>query len=160
MKICGLKDSPGADSARHASSRFVRALLTRSVFCVLCSLFLVSCGEETPTTPTPVEPVTVTETFDGTINRNGAATHRFTTASRGSLTATLTTLSPDPDLVVGLGVGAWNGSVCNILLARDEAVQTTVIFGDVNAAGELCVRIYDVGRIVDTTDYTITVVHP
>jgi hypothetical protein len=136
----------------------------RYTFLVLGSLFVVlsatACGDETPTTPTPPEPVMVTDTFSGTINRNGAATHRFAAASAGDLTATLTSLSPDADLVVGFGVGAWNGTVCNILLARDEAVQATVIYGNVNASGELCIRIFDVGRITDTTDYTLTVVHP
>jgi hypothetical protein len=136
----------------------------RHTLLVLGSLFVVlgstACGDETPTTPTPVEPVTVTDTFSGTINRNGAATHRFTTASAGTLSATLTELSPDPDLVVGFSVGLWNGSACNLIIARDEAVKATVIYGNVNATGELCVRIHDVGRIADTTDYTITVVHP
>jgi len=138
--------------------------LTRFGFLVLCSSFLVltaaACGDETPTTPTPTEPVTVTDTFSGTINKNGAATHRFTTAAAGDLSATLNSLSPDDTVVVGLGVGAWNGSVCNILLARDEAVKSTVIYGTVNASGELCVRIYDVGRIGDTTNYEISVTHP
>jgi hypothetical protein len=136
----------------------------KSSFFVHCSLFLVlfaaACGDETPTTPTPIEPVMVTDTFNGTINRNGAATHRFTTASAGDLTATLTELSPDADLVVGFSVGLWNGNTCNIIIARDEAIKSTVIYGNVNASGELCVRIHDVGRIADTTDYTITVLHP
>jgi hypothetical protein len=76
------------------------------------------------------------------------------------VTATLTTLTPDPELVVGFGVGTWNGTVCNVILARDRAVQSTVIYGNVNASGELCVRVYDVGNVVNTTDYTVEVIHP
>jgi hypothetical protein len=127
-------------------------------------LFLVlsaaACGEETPTAPTPTEPVLVTDTFAGTINKNGAATHRFVTASAGVVTATLANLTPDDTITVGLSVGEWNGSACETRIFRDEAVKATVIFGNANAAGELCVRIYDVGRIADTTDYEITVTHP
>ena len=136
----------------------------KSAFClVLCSSFLVltGCGEdEIPTSPTP-EPVIVTDTFSGTINRNGAATHQFTTTSGGALTATVTSLAPD-DLVIGFAVGLWNGSVCDLTrgLVRDEAVESTVIYGTVNASGELCVRIYDVGRIGESADYEITVTHP
>jgi hypothetical protein len=136
----------------------------KSAFFVLCPLFFVlsatACGDDTPTAPTTPDPVIVTDTFTGTINRNGAATHRFTTASGGELTATLTALTPDDTLVVGLAVGLWNGSVCNVMLVRDEAVKSTVIYGTVNATGELCVRIYDVGRIAASTDYEITVSHP
>ena len=36
----------------------------------------------------------------------------------------------------------------------------TVVIGTVNQAGQLCVRIYDVGRITTPQDYEITVVHP
>lgn len=135
----------------------------RSLF-VLCPVFFVlvssGCGDDaTPTSPTP-EPTLVTDTFSGTVTKNGGATHRFTTAVGGQLTATLTQLTPDDTLTVGLGVGLWNGSVCNVQLVRDEAVKSTVIYGTINAAGELCIRIYDVGRIAESTDYEITVTHP
>lgn len=121
-----------------------------------------ACGEDTPTAPTPIEPVIVTDTFSGTINRNGAATHSFSTASSGQVTATLTSLTPDDTLVVGLLLGVWNATTltCNVSVARDQAVKATVIFATVNAIGDLCVRIYDVGQIGTTTDYEITVTHP
>jgi hypothetical protein len=136
----------------------------RSTFLVLGSVFFLlgstGCGDDTPTAPTPTEPVLVTDTFAGTINRNGAATHRFVTASAGVVTVTLANLTPDDTITVGLSVGEWNGSACDRRLFRDEAVKSTVIFGNANAAGELCVGIYDVGGIADTTDYEITVSHP
>jgi hypothetical protein len=136
----------------------------RSVFGFVFAAAVVvmtSCGDsETPTTPTPPAPVTITDTFSGTITRNGAATHSFLATTVGTVTATLTSISPDPEMIVGFGVGTWNGSVCNVVLARDRAVQTTVIYGNVNAAGELCVRIYDVGNVTDPTDYSVSVVHP
>jgi hypothetical protein len=116
--------------------------------------------DQTPISPTPPTPVTVTDTFSGTINKNGAASHNFIANTVGTVTATLTTLTPDPELVVGFGVGTWNGTVCNVILARDRAVQSTVIYGNVNASGELCVRVYDVGNVVNTTDYTVEVIHP
>jgi hypothetical protein len=129
---------------------------------LLCGVLAinVACSDDTPTTPTPTTPTTVTDTFSGTVTTNGAATHNFIAVAAGTVTATLTSLSPNPDLVIGFGIGTWNGTVCNVVLARDRAVQTTVIFGNVNAAGELCVRIYDVGTVTEPTDYSISVVHP
>ncbi len=123
-------------------------------------ILLPACSKDTPTTPTTTTPETVTDTFSGTITANGAATHSFAVKTTGSVTATLTSLSPNAELVVGFGVGTWNGSVCNVVLARDRAVQSTVIYGNVNASGELCVRIYDVGNVTEPTDYSVTVVHP
>lgn len=125
------------------------------------SLTGVGCSDDEPTTPTSSSPApTVTETFSGMVNRNGAATHNFNTSASGTVTATLTTLGPDNALVVGLSLGTWNGSVCQIVLANDRATQSTVITGAVSALGSLCVRIYDVGTITDPITYEITVVHP
>lgn len=125
------------------------------------ALVTVGCGEdEAPATPTTPTPTTVTDTFSGTINKNGAATHNFTAAMQGTVTATLTSLMPNEEIVVGFGLGTWNGSACNVVLARDQAVKTTVIYGNVNASGDLCVRVYDVGNVTTETSYEVTVVHP
>ena len=122
---------------------------------------MAGCGDdETPISPTPPTPTTITDTFTGTINENGAASHNFLATTVGTVTATLKALTPDAEMVVGFGVGTWNGTVCNVVLARDRAVQSTVIYGNVNASGELCVRVYDVGSVVDTVDYTVEVIHP
>jgi len=130
---------------------FSRALLAVAV------VAMFGCGDDEapPTAPTPLPPVT--NNFTGTLTRNGAATHNFTATTAGVLTATLTSLSPNTELVVGFGVGTWNGTVCNVVLARDRAVQSTVIYANVNASGDLCVRIYDVATITEPTDYTIDV---
>jgi hypothetical protein len=125
-------------------------------------LATAACGDdnENSTPITPTTPTTVTETFADAIGRNGARTHSFSTSASGSVTATLTTLSPDSALVVGFSLGTWNGSVCQIVLANDAATQGTVVTGGVSSFGSLCVRIYDVGNITDTISYEITVVHP
>ncbi len=119
-----------------------------------------ACGDDatTPTTPTP--PVTVTETFSGSVTRNGAATHTFATQASGTVTATLTTLAPDSALVIGLSLGTFNGSACQLVITKDDATQGTVVTGGVSTLGNLCVRVYDVGNITDPITYDITVVHP
>jgi hypothetical protein len=148
----------------------------RSVFLVLSSSFFVlgsavmlpSCGEDTPTSPDPDPPTMVTDTFSGSINKNGAASHRFTALAAGTITSTLTAVGPDAvgadgaALVVGFGVGLWSGTTCTISpgSAQDRAVQSAVLYANVNAPGELCVRVFDVGNVTDSVDYTVTVVHP
>jgi len=127
---------------------------------MILALGAAACGSDLPSTPTPTTPVTVTDTFAGTLNRNGAASYSFTTASSGSVTAALTALAPDSTLIVGLSLGTWNGFACQIVLANDKATQTSTVIGTASAAGSLCVRVYDVGNVSDPTTYEIQVTHP
>jgi hypothetical protein len=135
-------------------------LMLRSVPLALALAAMTACGDDTPTTPTTPTPETVTETFSGTVNPNGAATHTFTTATAGPVQVTLTAIGPDSSVISGLALGEWNGTGCQERIANDAAVQTTVILGNVSQAGQLCVRVRDVGRFTGTTTYEITVVHP
>lgn len=133
----------------------------RSLTLVTLLLALAACGDDDPMTPTePTPPPTFTETFTGTVNRNGAVTHTFATQASGTVTATLTTLAPESALIVGLSLGTWNGTACQLVITKDDATQGSVLTGGVSTLGSLCVRIYDVGNIVDPIAYEITVVHP
>ena len=63
----------------------------------LLALTSTACGDDLSTT-TPTDPgssTPTTDTIPGSINPNGGATHTFTTARSGSVTVTLSTLSPD-----------------------------------------------------------------
>jgi hypothetical protein len=127
------------------------------------TLVLGACGDDDPTTPTtPTTPPTVTDTFSGTINQNGAATHEFSTQASGTVTATLSTLAPDSTAVIGLSLGTWNGSSCQLVITNDRATQGSVVTGGVSSFGSLCVRIYDVGSVTSAQPfaYEVTVVHP
>jgi hypothetical protein len=125
---------------------------------------LAACGsDDRLTTPTaPTTPTTFTVTFTGEVNRNGAVTHTFGTQASGLVTATLNALAPDNDIVIGLSLGTWNGTACNIVLANDSAREGTVVTGAVSSFGQLCVRVYDVGNVPpgQPASYEITIVHP
>ena len=138
---------------------FMLGSFFRAAALAVAVLVLASCGDDvnTPTQPTPTP---ITDVFSGTLTVNGAVTHAFSATTAGSLTATLTTITPDENPTVGLSLGTWNGSACAIQIASDTAVRSTTVFGTVSQAGQLCVRIYDVGRISNPNDYEITVVHP
>lgn len=116
-------------------------------------------GENTPTTPTTPGP-TITETFAGTVTQNGAATFTFNTSVSGIVTATLKTIGPVTTAQVGLALGIWNGVTCKVELANDRITTGLAVTGQVNAAGSLCVRIYDVGQLTETSTFEVVVVHP
>jgi hypothetical protein len=119
------------------------------------------CEDVNPTDPSdPDPPPTLTDTFTGTLNRNGAATFNFTVQGAGSVTLVLTKVLPDNTVAVGLAIGTWNGITCAIVLSNDNAVETSAVIGQAGGVGQLCVRIYDVGKIEDRIDFELSVVHP
>lgn len=124
------------------------------------ALATAACSSDTPTTLTTPTPVTVTDTFSGALGRNGGTSYTFLTASSGSIVASLVTLAPDSALVVGMSLGTWNGSSCQIVLANDKATQASTVLATASGSGSLCVRIYDVGNIVSPVTYEIQVNHP
>ena len=148
------------------SFRSAFLVLGSSFFIFTAAVMLPACGEDTPTAPTPTPPTMVTDTFSGSLSRNSAASHRFTALAAGTVTTTLAAVGPNAvggdggALVIGFGVGTWSGAACTIVQAQDRAVQSAVLYSNVNASGELCVRVFDVGNITDPVDYTVTVIHP
>ena len=135
---------------------------TALAFVVFAMAALAGCGDDSPTTPS--NPNQTTETFEGTLTTNGAATHQFSSAGSGTVTATLTNISTESGTVapvVGLSVGSFALNACSAAVSNDLAFTGTVVTGSASAALRLCVRIYDAqGRITETVKYTITVQHP
>jgi hypothetical protein len=129
------------------------------VLLVACAL--AACDDSTtPTTPT-TPTTTVTDTFSGAVTPNGAVTHKFSTAAAGTVTATLKKIGTDNTLVVGFALGSSINDSCSVVLANDTATGNAVLQGTMTGAGNLCVRVYDVGNVTDTpASYTVEVVHP
>ena len=111
-----------------------------------------------PTNPTPGVPVT--DTFSGTLSKNGAFTHAFSISSLGSITAAIVALAPNSAQIVGLQLGVWNGTSCTAASSTDTATTGSSITLNASSAGVVCVRLYDVGFIGDPVLYQMQVVHP
>jgi hypothetical protein len=136
-------------------------LMPRLVATLIVVLALAACGDDDPITPTaPTPPTVITETFSGTVTRNGGVTHSFATQASGTVTATLTALNAGDGTRIGLALGTFNGVVCQLVITKDDAVSGSVITGAVSALGSLCVRIYDTGGLTQSADYEIQVAHP
>lgn len=137
--------------------RYTRVLAAAVLLCAL-----TACDDSSPIAPTqpPGPPTTVT--FSGELTRSGAASYDFTPLFGGAVTATITELDGDEELVVGLALGNWFGGACSLVLANDNARGGAVLTGTLTQGGPLCVRIYDVGSVSEGAriPYTIEVVHP
>ena len=139
--------------------------MQRAFFGVLLLMAAVAaggCDNEIDNPPATQPPPTTTDTFSGTISVNGAMTHTFTVAVAGTVTATLTEVTPDPAIAVGFSMGRWNASssFCEQIIPNDNAVQGQILTGNASGPGTLCARIYDTGRLTGALNYTISVVHP
>ena len=120
------------------------------------------CDNGPVITPTPIGP-SVTQTFTGTLTKNGAATFQFSSLSRGTISATLTSVNPDASLALGISLGTWNITTasCQTILANDTATVGTGVTGSVSGVGDLCLRVYDSKGVLTTSqDYSVDVVHP
>jgi hypothetical protein len=137
-----------------------RSICARLLLMAGLAAGVASCGSSTPATPTTPTTPTITDTFTGNLNQNGATTHPFTAAASGSVEATLSALAPDETIKIGVSLGTWNGAACTIVIANDSASKGAAISGTINSAGNFCVRVYDVGNVVNPISYTLTVKHP
>ena len=112
---------------------------------------------DTPITPT----LPVTETFTGQIAKNGAASHNFSTARGGAVSAKLVTLDAAESLVVNFALGTWTNDACNLTLSNPTAAGGAVLTGTLTGAGTFCALITDGGNLGTTpVGYTIEVTHP
>lgn len=129
---------------------------------LLLSMAILAMGacNNTPivTTPTPGTPLT--DTWSGTLSKNGAFTHSFPISTLGSITATIVALAPNSAQIVGLQLGVWNGVSCTAASSTDTATTGSSITLTASSAGIVCVRLYDVGFVDDPVLYQLQVVHP
>ena len=93
------------------------------------------------TTP---DPVTITETFTGTLTINGAQTHNVFTGATGLVSATITSLGEveTAPAKVGFSMGTLSSvGTCTVIVHNDNAVVTSALTGTVaNLSGTLCVH--------------------
>jgi hypothetical protein len=133
--------------------------MTRALAIVLgVALSAAGCSDPIPpTTPTPA-PASVSENFTGTLLPLGSNTHQFTVSQVGGIKLTLDSVVPAA--AVGVGVGTPSGANCvliqNLTVVAGPAMQ---ISGTATITGTFCISVFDVGNLVESVDYSVTVLH-
>ena len=126
---------------------------------LLCvALLAAACGDPAPpAAPTPLPP-TLSETFTGTLLVAGINSHPFTVTQVGGVKVSLTSIQSGA--AVGLGVGTSSTSGCLMINGITAVAGSSVqISGTATVSGNFCVSVYDVGNLVESVTYTITVNH-
>ena len=141
--------------------RTLRRTAAMALF-VAAAALLSSCGGgSSPTAAATPAPEIKTETFSGSVAQGGSASHTFTVVAQGSITATLTSLSPQSTITMGFGVATLSGTTCTLISgAYSETAKVGYALSGTIAAGSYCVMIYDIGNQTAANDYVITVAHP
>jgi hypothetical protein len=144
----------------------MRRALCHSVVVLGLAFAGVACDNTDESIPqNPTAPTTITDTLTGRITVNGADTKTFVVLTSGLVTVTLKSVIPDgtdqsdATLAVGMALGTWNGSSCQLSLSNDNTLTGTSVIGQVAGIGTLCVRVYDVGKLTAPVDYTVDAVH-
>jgi len=112
------------------------------------------------TSPSTPSPSTSTETFGGTVGVQGSSRSTFAVAQQGTVTVTLSALSPS--VAMGLGIGTPNGSTaCAMTSSTTTALPgSTPQLTVTEPPGNYCVSVYDVGNVTGTVTYSVIVAHP
>ena len=135
----------------------------RLVVLLMAGLFVAACdnGE----LPTPPSNPTFTETFSGSITRNGAQVHAFVATAAGTVTATITAVTPPGSPTFGFSMGTFDvvTGVCTAVVTNPNATLSAVHTGSVVGISALCVHLFDASGTIpaDTpVNYTVTVERP
>ena len=137
----------------------------RPLLCAVLSVAILSgagCGDsaEDPTPTVPTLPEITEPPFTGTLTINGGATQPFTTTTAGTVTAILDSLEPSaPSLAIGVSLGTWNGTSCQWITANDQTGVGSGVAAYANGPGQLCARVYDVGRLTEAVTFKLTIKH-
>ena len=149
-----------------ATQRTVRVIVA---FAAALAVAVVSaCGgsnsSTTSTTPTVVAGPS-TESFEGTLTRNGSSFFSFTVQATGDafvmLASVTSTTAPGSSLntILGLGLGTPLGTDCVVTTSvlAFPALQSPLVSN--LTAGVYCVRVYDVGNLTGNVNFAIRIVH-
>jgi hypothetical protein len=119
-------------------------------------------GNDTSATTTSPSVTRATDTFTGTAQIAGSASHTFTVSQAGEVDVTLAAAAPPSTIVMGLGLGEPAESKCVPFagaLTSTPAGTSPQLSGTVSP-GTLCVEVHDIGNQTAPVTYTLTVTHP
>ena len=112
-----------------------------------------------PDAPTPAD-ATVTDSFTGTLNPFGTNVHQFSVAQIGRLKVTVNSVTPSAAIGVSVGTPSVATGSCLALSGLTAVGDTSVqISGTATVTGNFCISVADVGNLVESVTYTITVLH-
>jgi hypothetical protein len=134
---------------------------------VLC----ISCGDESPTSPTDTSTSssttaaapTISEEFTSTVTVGGSKFYSFTTSTYGTINLTLTSVGGNfvpSTVMLGLGIGQPSGTDCVTTTSVNSAAGSSAQVTGTYSAGLYCVKVSDIGNLYAPASFTVTIAYP
>jgi hypothetical protein len=131
----------------------------------------VSCGDDSPTSPTDTSTSssttaaapTVSEEFSSTVPVGGAKFYSFTTSTYGTINLTLTAVSGNlvpSTVMLGLGIGQPSATDCVTTTAVNTAAGTSAQVTGTYSAGVYCAKVSDIGNLFAPASFNVTIAYP
>jgi hypothetical protein len=134
-------------------------LIRRLAVVVFLTAIIPACGGISSPSENTVE------MFPGTVAVGGQGpTHNFSASKTGEFFVTITALTPDPNVFLGIAVGQQTGGGCSAInlggYVNNFAQRDRQALGGQIQKGNYCVGVYDVGYLTQAANYTLRVSHP
>jgi hypothetical protein len=134
----------------------------------------VSCGDETPTSPTDTSTSsstttttaaapTVSEEFSSVVPVGGSKFYSFTTSTYGTLNLTLASVGGSfvpSTVMLGLGLGQPSGTDCVTTSTVNTAAGSTAQVTGAYNAGVYCAKVLDIGNLFAPASFNVTIAYP
>lgn len=115
---------------------------------------------DTTTTTTTTVTSPVTETFSSQLAVSGYSARTFTAAKPGSASVTLNSVGSSSTLKIGMGIGIPDSLGSGCLFTRSVETAAGGVVTVTVDAGTYCVRVYDIGTLSSTVNFTATIIRP
>jgi hypothetical protein len=126
-------------------------MLIRIAVVVSFAALLSSCGGISSPSENHVDTPT------GTVSSGGAGpVHTFNVDKVGEFFVTITALTPDQNIYMGIVWGQPSGAQCAPYQANNFAIRGQQALGGQIQKGSWCVQVYDVGQVSSATPTTYT----
>jgi hypothetical protein len=119
--------------------------------------FAIRIFETTAATPAGTS---VADTFGSALAVGGVSTHTVTAAKAGTITVQLQNAGGDPAMTVGLGLGLWDGTTCQLTTSLKTAAGGAAQITSAVDAGNYCVLVKDIGKLTDAIGFIVNITHP
>jgi hypothetical protein len=112
-------------------------------------------------TPPSSTTAPVTETFASFLASGGSSTHRFPISQGGTISITLTSVTPSAIVGLGIGIPGSTSSNCEFSSSLSTTSGTTPQLTVTADAGTYCVQLYDPGGLNSPgVSFSATITHP
>lgn len=125
---------------------------------ILTALLTTACSNDNPTPVSPSPPPT-SFTFATSFTARGSATRTFDQVVAGTVTMTLTSVTPDVPLGIGIGIPGTAGGACNLTRAEVTRAGTSPQLTLRADPGTWCVRVWDAGAVVELVSFSMRVTY-